>query len=37
LVADDHTPTHPAEILYLSEARAARKRLRIDDDLTNFG
>ncbi|MFM8846520.1 MAG: hypothetical protein ACKOHN_00510 [Actinomycetota bacterium] len=37
LVADDHTPTHPAEILYLSEARAARRRLRIEDDLTGFG
>jgi hypothetical protein len=37
LVADDHTPTHPAEILYMADVRAARKRLKIDDELTRFG
>lgn len=37
LVADDHTPTHPAEILYMADVRAARQRLKIDDDLTRFG
>ncbi|NDA78016.1 MAG: hypothetical protein EBY07_09510 [Actinobacteria bacterium] len=37
LVADDHTPTHPAEVLYMADVRAARKRLKIVDDLTQFG
>lgn len=37
LIADDLTPSHPAEILYMSEAREARKRLHIFDDLSGFG
>jgi hypothetical protein len=37
LLQGDHTPTHPAELIYLSDAIAARKRLIIFDDLDKLG
>jgi hypothetical protein len=37
LLQGDHTPTHPAELIYLSDAIAARKRLTIFDDLDKLG
>ena len=36
LLPGDHTPTHPAELLYLTQAVSARKRLRIFDDLSEL-
>ena len=33
----DNRDAHPAEVLYLNEARAARERLRIFDDLRELG
>jgi hypothetical protein len=37
LLQGDHTPTHPAELLYFSDAVAARKRHKIFDDLHQLG
>ena len=37
LLQGDHTPTHPAELLFLSEAVAARTRLRGFDDVRRTG
>ena len=37
LLHGDHTPSHPAELMYLSDAVAARKRRKIFDDLNQLG
>ena len=37
LLQGDHTPSHPAELLYLSDAVAARRRRVIFDDLDQLG
>jgi endonuclease-8 len=37
LLDSDSTPSHPAEVLYMSEMREARKRLQIFDDLSELG
>lgn len=37
LAQSDVTPSHPAEVLYMSEVREARKRLQIFDDLSELG
>ena len=37
LLLGDHTPSHPAELMYLSDAVAARKRRKIFDDLNQLG
>lgn len=37
LTEPDSTPSHPAEVLYMSEVREARKRLQIFDDLSELG
>lgn len=37
LVESDSTPSHPAEVLYMSDLREARKRLQIFDDLSELG
>jgi endonuclease-8 len=37
LLQGDHTPTHPAELIYFSDAVAARKRFKIFDDLDKLG
>lgn len=37
LLQGDHTPTHPAELMYFSDAVAARKRRQIFDDLDQLG
>ena len=37
LLQGDHTPSHPAELMYLSDAVAARKRRVIFDDLDQLG
>lgn len=37
LIESDSTPSHPAEVLYMSEVREARKRLQIFDDLSELG
>ncbi len=37
LIDSDSTPSHPAEVLYMSEVREARKRLQIFDDLSELG
>jgi endonuclease-8 len=37
LLQGDHTPTHPAELMYFSDAVAARKRFKIFDDLDKLG
>ena len=37
LLQGDHTPTHPAELIYMSDAVAARKRHKIFDDLEKLG
>ena len=37
LLQGDHTPTHPAELMYIADAIAARKRRKIFDDLHQIG
>ena len=37
LLQGDHTPSHPAELMYISDAIAARKRRKIFDDLDQLG
>jgi len=37
LIQGDNTPTHPAELLFISDAIAARKKSQIVNDVRGFG
>ena len=37
LIQGDNTPTHPAELLFISDAIAARKKSQIVNDVRDFG